>query len=98
IVHVFLEPVSCQERCERARGIASNRTHDTMRLTAAPWPRQELKTTPRTKYRGTSASDNIGPVVLGKIGNEENWMLTWAQKKMLYGTSGLIAVGGGATS
>ena len=63
LVHVFLDPVSVQERFERVRGIASNRTHDTMRLTAAPWPRQDLKTTPRIKYRGTSASDSIGPVV-----------------------------------
>jgi hypothetical protein len=37
-VHVFLDPISVQERFERVRGIASNRTHDTMRLTAAPWP------------------------------------------------------------
>jgi hypothetical protein len=93
-VHVFLDPVSVQERFERVRGIASNRTHDAMRLTAAPWPRQELKTTPRIKYRGTSASDSIGPVVLGQTGDEETWMLTWAQKKMLYGTRGLMAVGG----
>ena len=94
LVHVFLDPVSVQERFERVRGIASNRTHDTMRLTAAPWPRQDLKTTPRIKYRGTSASDSIGPVVLSQTNDEETWMLTWAQKKMLYGTRGLIAVGG----
>ena len=93
-VHVFLDPVSVQERFERVRGIASNRTHDTMRLTAAPWPRQELHPTPRIKYRGTSASDNIGPVFLCQTGDEETWMLTWGQKKLLYGTRGLMAVGG----
>ena len=75
IVHIFLDPVSCQERFERARGIASDRTHAKRRLTAAPWPRQELQTTPRTKYRGTSASDSIGPVVLGHTGDAETWKI-----------------------
>ena len=93
-VHVFLDPVSVQDRFERVRGIASNRTHDTMRLTAAPWPKQELRPTPRMHYRGTNASDSIGPVVLSQMNDEDTWTLTWAQKKMLYGTRGLIAVGG----
>ena len=93
-MHVFLDPVSVQNRCERARGIASNRSHDVMRLTAAPWPRVELKTTPRIHYKGSSASDSIGPVALHQMEDEEAWTLTWAQKKQLYGKLGLMAVGG----
>ena len=92
-VHVFLDPVSVQDRFDKVRGVASNRTHDCMRLTAAPWPRLELKTIPRIHYSGTNASDSIGPVVLGQVSDEETWTLTWAQKKLLYGTRGLIAVG-----
>ena len=65
-----------------------------MRLTAAPWPRKELKCTARLHYRGTSASDSIGHVVLGKQGDQESWVLTWAQKKSLYGTHGLMAASG----
>ena len=70
-VHVLLDPVSVQNRCEKVRGIASNRSHDVMRLTAAPWPKQDLKTAPRLHYRGTSASDSIGPVALNQIEYEE---------------------------
>jgi hypothetical protein len=93
-VHVFLDPVSVQDRFDRVRGVASNRTHDCMRLTAAPWPRAELKNTRRIHYSGTNASDSIGPVVLRQMSDDEAWTLTWAQKKLLYGTRGLIAVGG----
>ena len=93
-VHVFLDPVSVQARFEKVRGIASNRTHDAIRLTAAPWPRVELKQVPRMHYRGTNASDSIGPVVLNQMDDAESWILTWAQKKQLYGVNGLIAVGG----
>ena len=70
-MHVCLDPVSVQNRCERARDIASNRSHDVVRLTAAPWPRAELKTTPRIHYKGSSASDNIGPVALRQIEDED---------------------------
>ena len=38
-VHIFVDPLSIQDRYERVRGVASNRTHDPMRLTAAPWPK-----------------------------------------------------------
>jgi hypothetical protein len=94
LIHVVLDPTSVQDRFRRVCGIASNKTHDTMRLTAAPWPRKELKCTARLHYRGTSASDSIGHVVLGKQGDQESWVLTWAQKKSLYGTHGLMAAGG----
>ena len=93
-VHVFLDPVSVQDRFERVRGVASNRTHDTMRLTAAPWPKQDLKNNTRIHYKGSNASDSIGPVVLRQTTDEETWMLTWARKKQLYGSRGLTAVGG----
>jgi hypothetical protein len=93
-VHVFWDPLSVQERFERVRGVASNRTHDTMRLTAAPWPKQELKNNTRIHYKGSNASDSIGPVVLRQTTDEETWMLTWARKKQLYGSRGLTAVGG----
>ena len=49
---------------------------------------------PRIHYRGTNASDSIGPVALTQIDDDESWTLTWAQKKQLYGVQGLIAVGG----
>jgi hypothetical protein len=94
LIHVVLDPVSVQDRFRRVCGIASNKTHDTMRLTAAPWPKKDLKSTPRIHYRGTSASDSSGHVELGKQGDEETWVLTWAQKKSLYGARGLIAAGG----
>ena len=94
LIHVVLDPTSVQDRFRRVCGIASNKTHDTMRLTAAPWPRKELQCTARLHYRGTSASDSIGHVVLGKQGDQESWVLTWAQKKSLYGTHGLMAAGG----
>ena len=93
-MRVFSDPVSVQNRCERARGIASNRSRDVMRLTAAPWPTVELKTTPRIHYKGSSASDSIGPVALHQMEDEEAWTLTWAQKKQLYGKLGLMVVGG----
>jgi len=93
-IHVILDPVSVQDRFRRVCGIASNKTHDTMRLTAAPWPKKEMKTTPRIHYRGTSASDSIGHVELGTPGDDETWVLTWAEKKRLYGTRGLIAASG----
>ena len=31
---------------------------------------------------------------LGQQGDDETWVLTWAQKKSLFGTRGLIAAGG----
>ena len=94
LIHVVLDPVSVQDRFRRVCGIASNKTHDTMRLTAAPWPKKDLKSTPRLNYRGTSASDSIGHVELGKQGDDETWVLTWGQKKSLYGARGLILAGG----
>ena len=92
--HVFLETVSVQNRCERARGIASNRSHDAMRLTTTPWPSVELKTTPRIHYKGSSASDNIGAVALHQMEEEKTWTLTWAQQEQLYGKLGLMVAGG----
>jgi hypothetical protein len=44
-------------------------------------------------YKGSSASDNAGPVALHQMEDEEAWTLTWAQKQ-LYGKLGLVVVGG----
>ena len=92
-VRIFVDPLSIQDRYARVRGVASNRTHASMRLTAAPWPMKELKTTRRIHYRGTSASDSLGPVALTAIDHEDTWVLTWAEKKLVYGNH-LIQVGG----
>ena len=81
-VHVFLAPQSSQDRYSRVKGVASNKTHDIMRLTAAPWPKKDLITTTRKHYAGTSAADSLGPVTLRAVDDEESWVLTWAEKKL----------------
>ena len=88
LAHVVLEPASVQARYRRACGIASSKTHDALRLPAAPWPNRDSKSTPRLHYRGTSASDSIGHVELGQQGDDETWVLTWAQKKVSMAPAG----------
>jgi hypothetical protein len=55
LIHVVLDPGSVRDRLNLGRdcGVASIKTYDTMRLTAAPWPKKDLRTTPRLHYRGT---------------------------------------------
>ena len=90
LIHVYLDPESVEaRRRRRVCGIASIKTHDTLRVTAAPWPEKDLsQSTPRLHYRGTSDSDSIGDVELGQQGGDETLVLTWAQKKISLAPAG----------
>ncbi|MFM7978482.1 MAG: hypothetical protein ACKPKO_04125, partial [Candidatus Fonsibacter sp.] len=66
------------------------------RLTAAPWPKQVLNTALGLRYRGTIASDGIGPVALNQVDDEEAWALTWGQKKVLFRKKPTLLLRGGA--
>ena len=90
-----MEPDSVTKRMDRVRGVAVHNVHETMKICTAHWPKG-LRSSPRQRYSGTTATTGLGPVVLPDISSL--WHVSWPVKQEMYGKHGMIPVGGGGSA
>ena len=86
---LFFEENALQERRELTRGVATVDQLETVYIISKT--ALDLERKPRLNYSGTTAGSVVGPIVVPLA--SEQWQLTFAQKKALFGPH-RVAVGG----
>ena len=94
-VLVYFKEESLKTRYTRVSGVCSAKTHDTLKLTAQPWPAGKLRSVHRIHYPGTtSQADSMGPVIMPDLNDlQQAWRASWGTKKKIYGPN-IVKVGG----
>ena len=92
-LHIIYEPDSLLKRYSRVKGFMTHSSLETIKVVAQSFPASLNTPRPRKLYGGTTALNAICnvPVPL----REEQWSLSWAEKKLVLAGS-MIAVGGRA--